>query len=320
MLYVSAFASKWNDDLAEVLRKRFADRFDGERPFVVADASWGEIGQDATTAWGAALFGPKLFPRVAQIGPGYDDSAVPGRHTPLRDREDGAFYRYSWHAAIASHPELVLIETWDEMHEGTEICRTVETGTRYLDLTRDGVTHLRANDPGPAIELQYPDVRLRPDLSWGADAKGRDSVSWVAGEGEHGMEPIEWEDGPIAIGVGALYAAPERHPSTYVYFRVSDHWRFDTDQDLMLEIERADTPETQCVVEFDCRNTKGPKNGAYTRAEPRGGEPREGGIRLERWLLRHARLGNRENGGADLRLVVSGAALRVRSIRLQPAE
>ena len=118
VLYVSGFASRWDPRLGVALHEAFAERFDGERPFLVADTSWRDIGQDLTTAWGAALGGPKLFDRVAQIGPGYDDSPVPGRRTPIRERENGGFYSWSWRRAVESDPDLVLIETWNEMPRG----------------------------------------------------------------------------------------------------------------------------------------------------------------------------------------------------------
>ncbi len=158
VLYAAGFAAKWERDLGDVLRKRFEDALPGERPFLVADASWGEIGQDRTTSWGAALVGPKLFPGVAQIGPGYNDTPVPGRSTPVRDRENGNFYRFGWQAAIEHKPQLVLIETWNEMHEGTEICETIETGRQYLDLTSEWIARLKRGDAvGSPVELKWKD-------------------------------------------------------------------------------------------------------------------------------------------------------------------
>jgi hypothetical protein len=158
VLYAAAFAEKWDATLADVLRRRFESRFPGEQVFLVADASWGEIGQDRTTRWGAALAGPQLFPGVAQIGAGYNDTPVPERTTPIRHREDGNFYRHSWRAALRHQPQLVLLETWNEMHEGTDICQTIETGATYLDLTREYVTKLKhGGDPGREITLQWPD-------------------------------------------------------------------------------------------------------------------------------------------------------------------
>ena len=59
-------------------------------------------------------------------------------------------------------PELVLLETWNEMHEGTEICETIETGTEYLDLTAEWVHKLKLGDaPGSEIRLEYPEPRER---------------------------------------------------------------------------------------------------------------------------------------------------------------
>lgn len=162
VLYAAAFASKWNADLGRELATRFEQHFPGERTFLVSDVSWGQIGQDRTTSWGAALWGPKLFPGVAEIGPGYDDTSVPGRTTPIRDREDGEFYRYSWRAVLAQKPRLVLLETWNEMHEGTDICETIETGSQYLNLTAEYVRKLKHGEPpGPAIKLEYPSPRER---------------------------------------------------------------------------------------------------------------------------------------------------------------
>jgi hypothetical protein len=46
------------------------------------------------------------------------------------------FYEYAFWRAIQSHKTLLVIETWDEMHEGSSIAETVEYGRTYLDLTR----------------------------------------------------------------------------------------------------------------------------------------------------------------------------------------
>jgi hypothetical protein len=313
VLYGSGFAARWGEDLSEDLRAAFARRFAGERPFVVADVSWGEIGQDATTQWGAALAGPLIHGAVAQIGPGYDDSPVPGRRTPVRPREDGAFYRHAWRTAIAAQPELVLIETWNEMHEGTEVCRTVETGDSYLRLTADGVARLRRGEPGPQVALAHRTPLPRPDLSWGAEAKGASVVSWNPGD-VRGLRPIAWEDGPIDAGEDALRAScPDGRLVGYVYFQVSDHWEFDGDEDLTLAI-RANRQGDELVVEYDSRDRHAALDGAYTQC--RAVAVTEKGERSE-FPLRGARLANRQNGGADLRLVLRGGAVEVFEVALR---
>ncbi|MBI5851207.1 MAG: hypothetical protein HZB39_09280 [Planctomycetes bacterium] len=305
VLYTSGFAARWDDSLGETLRTRFAKRFDGEHPFLVADASWGDVGQDATTAWGAALAGALVNEQpkgitVAQVGPGYDDSPVPGRRTPIRPREDGAFYRSSWHAAIASRPEFVVIETWNEMHEGTDVCRTVETGDAYLRMTRDAVERLHRGEPGPLVPLRFDAPQPRPDPSWGGDARDRASVKWTPAT-TAGLRPIAWEDGPVKIDSDAAHAdCPAGRPCSYVYFQVADAWRFDTDADLELVLEGAGL--ASITVHFDSHERSAPLAGAYADA-----------LGIERsadravFRLPRARLSNRQNGGADLRLVFQGA-------------
>ncbi|MCB9914960.1 MAG: hypothetical protein H6828_07395 [Planctomycetes bacterium] len=307
VLYVSGFAERWDATLGASLRAAFAQRFDGERVCLVADASWGAIGQDLTTSWGAALWGPQLFDGVAQLGAGYDDRAVPGRRTPLREREDGAFYAWSWQRAIATRPELVLLETWNEMHEGTELCPTREAGRQYLELTRTWIAKLRAPDAdlGAPIELRWPAPRPLPDLSWGAEAVGADALraDFAASPPERcGLREVACEDGPLRVADGALRAGEVAEGlGNYLYLQVSDHVAFDVDADWELEVTRAD--DARLWVEYDSREEAATLAGAYTACRPTRSH-REGDRLVELYRLDRARFANRQNGGADLRFVL----------------
>lgn len=316
VLYVSGFAAKWDPGLGTVLRARFAACFPGEQVCLVADASWGDIGQELTTSWGAALWGPRLFPGVAQIGPGYDDRAVPGRRTPVREREDGGFYGYSWQQALARRPELVLLETWNEMHEGTELCPTREAGRQYLDLTGQWIARLRAGgDPGPPIVLQFPEPRPQPDLSWGAAAKGRDEIGVDYGAGRHvGLREVACEDGPCRVDGGALRAGRAASGlGNYLYFQVSDHFAFDGDADFELVVRRR---PGELALEFDSRDAQATLAGAYTGCQP-SATHLDGDLVVETWLLRRARFANRQNGGADFRLALPGRTAAIRQVTLR---
>lgn len=68
--------------------------------------------------------------------PGYDDTVirVPGFSAP---RENGLLYRRLWEAAIAAGPDWLLITSWNEWHEGSEIEPSIEDGRLYLDLTQE---------------------------------------------------------------------------------------------------------------------------------------------------------------------------------------
>jgi uncharacterized protein (TIGR03437 family) len=71
---------------------------------------------------------------ILSVRPGYDDKKIrsPGLLTP---RENGAYYRRSWEAALANNPDAVLITSWNEWPEATNIEPTVEFGYQYAELT-----------------------------------------------------------------------------------------------------------------------------------------------------------------------------------------
>lgn len=80
----------------------------------------------------AERYGLLLF---ATILPGYDDRTirVPGSYL---DRYDGYTYNLTWSAALKINPHGILICTWNEWHEGTEIEPSIEYRWRYLELTK----------------------------------------------------------------------------------------------------------------------------------------------------------------------------------------
>ncbi|MBI1792153.1 MAG: glycoside hydrolase family 99-like domain-containing protein [Acidobacteria bacterium] len=71
------------------------------------------------------------------IIPGYDDTEV-GRPAPRpnTDRHQGETYKALWKEAIAAKPDWVLITSWNEWHEGSEIEPSVENGEREWKTTR----------------------------------------------------------------------------------------------------------------------------------------------------------------------------------------
>lgn len=319
VLYVSGFASRWNPSLGPTLRKAFAAAFDGAPVCLVADVSWGNIGQDLTTAWGTALHGPRTFPGVAQIGPGYDDRQVPGRRTPVREREDGRFYDHSWQVVLRTRPELVLLETWNEMHEGTEICSTLELGDRYEQATRRWVEKLRSGaDPGETIRLQWTEPRYQDDLGWGAEARGSDSVRVDFGTqppGSTGLRPCEWEDGRLRFTDGCLGPAGGPPGSMhYLYFQVSDHFAFDVDADHELLVTRRKGRPYE--LQYDSRDRFSVLDGSYRSLAPVVRSEDAEWV-VDRYVLHRSRFANRQNGGSDFRLVAPHDSPGIRSVELR---
>jgi hypothetical protein len=70
----------------------------------------------------------------ASVIPGYDDTKVrkPGR---VAARQDGQVYSVLWEEAIKAKPDWVVITSWNEWHEGTEIEPSFEEHDKYLKLT-----------------------------------------------------------------------------------------------------------------------------------------------------------------------------------------
>lgn len=76
------------------------------------------------------------------IIPGYDDTKIrkPGLNA---ERQTGQTYRVLWEEAIKADPDWVLITSWNEWHEGSEIEPSWEDGDTYLKLTAPNATRFR---------------------------------------------------------------------------------------------------------------------------------------------------------------------------------
>lgn len=75
---------------------------------------------------------------AATVMPGFDDSSQRAACRPTSfytDRRDGDFYRESWELALATEPDWILVTSFNEWHEGSEIEPSVEYGSRYLEMT-----------------------------------------------------------------------------------------------------------------------------------------------------------------------------------------
>ena len=133
LMYAAAFAKKHDQQFIEFMKSEFKKEFAGREPYVAPQDSW-RVRGDNVCAWGGAL-GFKN-PGIAELGPGYNDTAVYGRKPLIADRRGGKFYEENWQKFLEKPSNFVMIETWSEFHEGTEICETKEYGRQYIELTR----------------------------------------------------------------------------------------------------------------------------------------------------------------------------------------
>jgi len=75
--------------------------------------------------------------------PGYDDRKIrkPGLAVGRYDTE---LYRVQWEEAIKADPHWILITSFNEWHEGSEIEPSLEYGQEYLDVTAEYVKRFKA--------------------------------------------------------------------------------------------------------------------------------------------------------------------------------
>jgi len=170
-------AGKKPDELAALSRKTFADD-------VALARSQGKVS-------------------CLTVIPGYDDTKIrkPGLDAK---RQDGETYRVLWEQAIAADPDWVLITSWNEWHEGSEIEPSWEDGDKYIQMTAKyakqfkrtpyGRARLPATLAAPsperakAIRALYEGktIGILPDF-------GGKAVFWLADAGVE-LRELAWRD------------------------------------------------------------------------------------------------------------------------------
>ena len=83
---------------------------------------------------GAAFGAPRLA--AAAVVPGYDETRLLRTTQRVVEREQGAFYDRQWQAALASGADWVVITSWNEWAENTQIEAGQRFGEAYIWRTR----------------------------------------------------------------------------------------------------------------------------------------------------------------------------------------
>jgi hypothetical protein len=142
--------------IAEGVEIEYQQVFDGHHLYSIA---WSEDVHQTLSDWGyrirrynAQHGTDKLW--VATVMPGYNDLKTGRADAFVREREDGQFYRDTWQAAMDSGADWVVITSWNEWVEGSQIEPSVSYGNLYLDLTRELVAQFRTQ--AEALALATP--------------------------------------------------------------------------------------------------------------------------------------------------------------------
>ena len=154
--FSASFAKAHDQGCIDFVKSEFPRQFGGRVPCIIREVSW-HVQADNVYSW-EAQFHPN-FLGVAEIGPGYDHSAVPGRRPLVVSREGGKFYEQAWRKVLRRAPKIVILETWNEFHEGTSIAESREHGRQYIDLTRKYVDQFRQGVVPPVSDGPYRGAR-----------------------------------------------------------------------------------------------------------------------------------------------------------------
>ena len=300
-LYASAFARRTDEQLFPAVRAMFRRDF-GTGVFLVKMCGWpGEA--ESEYQWGGAI--APQFLDTAGLGPGYDHSAVPGRAPLVRKRDGGRFYQFAWQRLLtmdpATRPWLVHVETWNEFHEGTEVCETAEYGRQYIELTRKFADRFHARE---ALDRDA----VRPSRQAATASPGRSEGLSIA--------PKPDGDGPVVektvLDRPAWSTTQNKHSATtrYLYFDVEDYFLYDTDETVEVTVGYLDAGPTAFRIEYDSSDPDLDGLLQQFRPGPSQAIRGSGTWKEARFVLTHARFAGRSNG-ADFRLNVAGGDLAV---------
>jgi hypothetical protein len=73
---------------------------------------------------------------IPTVMPGYDDRELRGKNRPILERSP-EFYQSYWEICQNCSENMIIVTSFNEWHEGTEIEPSLEFGETYLKLTRE---------------------------------------------------------------------------------------------------------------------------------------------------------------------------------------
>ena len=152
----SAFASvrQGNHEIfaiADSLQPDYLSAFQGLHTYNPVGLPLAAVTSQYSAASLAARLQGKLF--AATVLPGYQE-AVFRASSPVAQRADGETYHSYWNIARESQPHWILITSFNEWHEGSEIEPSEEFGTTYLTQTAHEAEIWRSGETAGAEDAE----------------------------------------------------------------------------------------------------------------------------------------------------------------------
>ncbi len=137
------YSDAWFDDVGtevlEYCRLQCLAKY-GRSIYFVGPDGWRKAGADGLCNWGSCFGAVNPQPRgiipCAAVSPGYYNLGAIAIQTPLYKTRSFTRYQQEWRQVMDLGAAWVHVETWNELHEGTNIAWTQEYGYDWIDATR----------------------------------------------------------------------------------------------------------------------------------------------------------------------------------------
>ncbi len=208
-----------------------AQIFDGLHTYNTAGSLRG-LSVDDARAWAGKTYPSwvQLADKAGKISaitviPGYDDTKIRKPGLAVK-RYDGELYRVQWEEAIKAEPHWVLVTSFNEWHEGSEIEPSLEYKEKYIELTSDFAKRFKGKERkahSPTASGKFSDeakARLREklkELRLGVLPNAESMAFWWLLDLGVGVEPLKWEN----VVNGDL--TPQKYP--ILLYCAGEHYR-----------------------------------------------------------------------------------------------
>ncbi|MBN2153571.1 MAG: hypothetical protein JW839_19100 [Candidatus Lokiarchaeota archaeon] len=138
-MYGDGWFSDVGTEVLEFCRQQCLAKY-GRSIYFVGPDGWYQAGADGLCNWGACFGVVRPQTRgillCAAVGPGFYNLGAIALQTPLYKARDFTRYEQEWRQVMDEGAAWVHVETWNELHEGTNIAWTQEYGWDWIDATR----------------------------------------------------------------------------------------------------------------------------------------------------------------------------------------
>lgn len=163
----------WDGAFLSYAQESFARDFGGAKLAWIGSNQWRTKGVDSfysyvrlPVATGVTQEGAGGVSAMA-ISPGF--SPAPGAAGEIRSRREGRAYRSDWQRVLATAPELVVLDSWNDFADGTDLAPSRQYGFAYVDMTRYFAARMNSKQPhslrlkkqaAPRVMLPGTDYRV----------------------------------------------------------------------------------------------------------------------------------------------------------------